>query len=502
METAKQFFAHTLPGRPPSDWEPLRDHLEAVAARAAEFGEQIGAREWAELAGLWHDLGKYSLALQEYLRTAVAPDPHIADLEDETSEAAGSRPSRSGARVDHSSAGAQHAAGADPVFGQLLAYVIAGHHSGLLDWLGDGACLSNRLGKAIEPWTDAPADLLDRPLPDPPQPLRLALGQGGKKRAFAVAFFTRMLFSCLIDADFLETERFMSSERAASRPAWPEDILARMEQALDAHVAGFTPDPTPVNHQRTRVREACLTAAELEPGLFSLTVPTGGGKTLSSVAFALRHARLKSLDRVIYVAPFTTIIEQNADSFRQALATLSEAGLPDPVVEHHSNLETGKETVLSRLASENWAAPLVVTTSVQFYESLFANRTSRCRKLHNLARSVIVLDEAQALPVDLLAPCLRALDELTRAYGASVVLCTATQPAVQQRDGFPIGLSGVREIIDDPPRLYEALRRVELRDIGLQDDEALAQRLRRAEQVLCVVNTRGHARALFEKLGA
>jgi CRISPR-associated endonuclease/helicase Cas3 len=322
----------------------------------------------------------------------------------------------------------------------------------------------------------------------------------GARDAFAVAFFTRMLFSCLVDADFLDTEAFMDPEKRSTRPNWPPGILEQMGLALDHTVEGMSFDPTPVNRQRALVRQACLDAAVLDPGLFSLTVPTGGGKTLSSLAFALRHAAHHKLQRVIYVVPFTTIIEQNADVFRRAMESLVAQGLPDPVVEHHSNLDAGKETVSSRLATENWDAPLVVTTSVQFYESMFANRTSRCRKLHNLANAVVILDEAQALPVEFLKPCLKALQELTR-YGTTVVLCTATQPAVHRRDGFAIGLEGVREIIPDPQQLYSNLKRVQVQDIGKQSDLNLAQALLAREKVLCIVNTRGHARKLFEALG-
>ena len=493
MDPQEAFFAHTLDGRPQGEWEGLRTHLQAVAHRAASFGERFGAGEWARIAGLWHDLGKYSEAFQKYLKDTNSPDPHQAELEGERGQSA--------TRVDHSTAGAQHAVAANPLFGQILAYAIAGHHSGLLDWRRDGACLNHRLEKAIEPWNAAPLDLKEVPITEPPASLRLAFRHSGKERGFAAALFTRMLFSCLVDADFLETERFVNPDRCCQRPRWPADVLHRMAAALDEHVAGFKLEQSTVNRQRAEVRQACLDAAGHKPGLFSLTVPTGGGKTLSSLAFALRHAQRWDLERVIYVAPFTTIIEQNADAFRTALRSLNSQGLPDPIVEHHSNLDVGKETYTSRLATENWDAPLIVTTSVQFYESLFANRTSRCRKLHHLARSVIVLDEAQCLPVDLLKPCLRTLEELSRAYGTSIVLCTATQPAIHKREDFSIGLEGVTEIVPDPQHLYSSLRRVEVRYLDRLRDDPLAEHLAAEEQVLCIVNTRGHARTLFDKLG-
>jgi len=244
-----------------------------------------------------------------------------------------------------------------------------------------------------------------------------------------------------------------------------------------------------------------LAAAERPPGLFSLTVPTGGGKTLSSLAFALRHARLHGLERIIYVIPFTSIIEQTADRFRSIMRSLRDE-YPDTVIEHHSNLDVGKETPESRLAAENWHAPLVVTTSVQFYESMYAAKTSKCRKLHNLANAVIILDEVQTLPVDYLRPCWRAVRALATNYGATVVLCTATQPAVQRRGDFPIGLERVREIVPDPAGLYSRLKRVEVEDLGSMPDRCVSRRIRQSKQVLCVVNTRSHARRIFEAVGS
>ena len=467
---------------PETEWQDLLEHLEGVSRRAADSGECFDAGGWAGLAGLWHDLGKYSDAFQQYLRSASLPDSHIADT---------------AARIDHSTAGAQHAVASIDVLGHLLAYPIAGHHSGLLDGRGAGACLEARLAKDIEPWTQAPAALIAT------QGLRLpdfVAGALERREAHSIAFFVRMLFSCLVDADFLDTEEFMSPARTAERPTWPPDILSRMERSLDAHMAGIACEPIPVNIERGQVRESCLAAAEGRPGLFSLTVPTGGGKTLSSLAFALRHARLHGLRRVIYVIPFTSIIEQNAAVFREVFRSLDHETL-DPVIEHHSNLDAGEETVASRLATENWDAPLVVTTSVQFYESLFGARSSRCRKLHNLSKAVIILDEAQTLPVDYLEPCLRVLRELTTNYGSTVVLCTATQPAVQRRDDFPIGLADVQEIIPDHRQLYASLKRVTVEDLGQVKDAPLSERIVENEQVLCIVNTRNHARTLFQAIG-
>jgi CRISPR-associated endonuclease/helicase Cas3 len=478
-----KFYAHTLEGKPQEHWQKLDDHLAGVARKAHSFSQLFYAGEWGRLAGELHDVGKFSSEFQGYLISSQSPDSHVSEYR---------------GKVDHTSAGAQYVVEKLGILGHLLAYVISGHHAGLLDGRSDGACLNDRLNKKVLEWLHAETTLPSSPELQIPEHLKWAIDH---RDAFAVAFFVRMIFSCLTDADFLDTELAVNQEQAQQRPQFPDDILTQMNRCLVEHVAGFVAEDTVVNRKRTEVREACLRAADIEPGLFSLTVPTGGGKTLSSLAFALRHAVRHSLRRIIYVIPFTSIIEQNAKVFRDAFSNLAAEGLPEVVLEHHSNLDAGLETTASRLATENWEVPLVVTTSVQFYESLFANRTSRCRKLHNMAKSVVILDEVQTLPVDKLYPCLRALDELAKGYGASVVLCTATQPAVHHRDEFPIGLSGVREIIPDPPELYTALLRTEVSDLGRLTDAELSGRLSSHPQVLCIVNTRRHARQVYNLLG-
>ena len=361
---ARRCYAHTLPGRVEEEWQDLREHLEGVSKRAGTSGASFHAGDWARVAGLWHDLGKYSDAFQSYLRTASSPDPHIADAPHATG------------RTDHSTAGAQHAVTHIDILGHLLAYSIAGHHSGLLDGRGSGSCLEARLAKTVAPWNHAPKAIVGAPALTLPAFVAKALG---RHDAFSVAFFVRMVFSCLVDADFLDTERFMNPAQAAARPSWPADVLTHMEASLDAHMTKVTSGATPVNVERAKVREDCLAAAVKCPGLFSLTVPTGGGKTLSSLAFALRHAQRHSLRRVVYVVPFTTITEQTAEQFRHVMRPLGDS---DPVIEHHSNLDAGSETTASRLATENWDAPLVVTTSVQFYDSPYGAkkrpRLGRC----------------------------------------------------------------------------------------------------------------------------
>lgn len=501
------FYAHTKERpdgslAPEAEWEPLysgpcsnpcpvcesllpgHGHLNKVAHWTAKFAEEmVGAtdtsiREWGYIVGLWHDVGKYSIDFQDRLRGLLQ-------------------------RVDHSTAGAQYIAERfnHPPVGQLLAYLIAGHHAGLADWNRNGSDrdLCARLQcNGVPDWRfHAPSELL--------RGVELGLPPCRKDQA---ALFARLLFSCLVDADFLATEAFMNPERACRRVSWPTTVLGRMEAALKARFREFGQATTRVNSHRSSIRKACLEAAERSPGIFTLTVPTGGGKTLSSLAFGIRHALKHGLRRVIYVIPYTSIIEQTAREFRSTFADLSTEIGHDVVLEHHSNFEADEqndERSVWQLTAENWDAPLIVTTNVQFFESLYANKTSRCRKLHNIGRSVIILDEAQNLPVDYLHPCLDILKQLTEVAGCSVVLCTATQPAIGKREGdFPIGLdlSPEREIVPNPRQLYEDLRRVTLhRESDPVSDSVLADRLREERRVLCIVNTRRHAARLFGELG-
>lgn len=508
-------YAHTHPAHPdPKDakkyWEPLftpfgegaaecqretcekcrnlelyHGHLNKVAFWTAKFASEMfapdsteakSAWDWGSLAGLWHDLGKFSDDFQALLSSST-PDSHKGETQ---------------GRVDHSTAGAQHTAKSIPFVGVLIAYMIAGHHAGLADGISDSeACLEQRLRKRIPAISGTPPSLLTDSIALPPIPFA---GDAGR----SYAFFARLLFSALVDADFLATEAFMDADRSGGRPGLLPEIID-LEGALTTHLDELSSlaKRSPVNHYRANIRQNCLDAANLGPGLFSLTVPTGGGKTLSSLAFALKHARIHNLRRVIYVIPYTSIIEQNAAVFRRALAALG----PNVVLEHHSNFDTDTASNTSRLASENWDARVIVTTNVQFFESLHAHKTSRCRKLHRIARSVVILDEAQSLPIPFLKPCLRTIEELTNHYQTSVVLCTATQPAINRSEEFKIGLSEPREIIPDPRALYDALRRVTTTRLPKKTDDAtLIDNIKKHDQALCIVNTRRHARCLFDLL--
>ena len=486
-------YAHT-PGARSPDWELLADHLDDVARGAADNAAAFGYQRIADLAGRLHDIGKCSAAFQAYLQagTTVARGP------------------------DHSTAGAVEACTHYPgPLGRMLAFVIAGHHTGL----ADGPDLDHRLGKTLEPYGDWVALL--GPLPDA-QALGGRRGKLSSHAGFSTAFLIRMLFSCLVDADFIATERFYGERERAGFTALPE-LRARLQKTMADTRAKA--DPTPVNGLRADILDHALAKAALPRGLFTMTVPTGGGKTLASLSFALEHAAYhKTLRRVVFVIPYSSITEQTAAIYRTALAADGCERNDEDILEHHATFDweraasdadgrgsdaddgggRGSDPVdRLRRAAENWAAPVVVTTAVQFFESLFARRASRCRKLHNLANSVIVLDEAQTLPLHLLRPCVAALDELQRNYGASVVLCTATQPALRRQDGFEHGLDipAERELAPDPQGLFTKLKRVAVERLPeAVDDAVIAARFAAQPQMLCIVNTRLHAQELFARI--
>ena len=379
--------------------QSILEHDSNVAALCAAFAASFGAEGVGREVGLAHDIGKYSARFQ---RRILGED----------------------IQVDHSTAGAldlaKHAR-------CLLAYCVAGHHGGLPDgggkWDAPSApTLYGRLKRPVEPYGDFAKEIqLESARFRPPK----YLGQ----RGFTVSFWIRMLFSCLVDADYLDTEAFMlGSPPPRGSDITMDELLARLEN----HVASWWDAKTELNRIRCDILRACLDAGKTQaPGLFTLTVPTGGGKTTSSLAFALRHAAAHGKKRIVYVIPYTSIIEQTADTFRKALGE-------DVILEHHANVDFGDDESgrpdpakeRKKLASENWDMPVVVTTAVQFFESLFASKPSRCRKLHNLVDSVIIFDEAQTIPLPYLLPCVRVIAELTVNYGATCVLCTATQPAL------------------------------------------------------------------------
>jgi CRISPR-associated endonuclease/helicase Cas3 len=473
------FYAHSLPGRPFGEWERLEDHLRRVADQAGEFAAAFDARDWGRLAGLWHDLGKLLPEFQERLRGSPV-------------------------RVDHAGPGAVAALTlGNAAIG--LALAIAGHHAGLaniqargettitplLDRLADNAAAWQRLQAAV------PLTIFPQSLPATP-PVLSARNDAEKRR---LELWIRFLFSALVDADYLQTERFYDPAIAEHRRRY--DSVGVLCDRLNAHLAKFRTD-TPVNRLRAEVLVDCRRAAALPPGLFSLTVPTGGGKTLSGIAFALDHALRHGQRRVVVAIPYTSIIEQTAAVYRGIFVEAN-------VLEHHSNIDVQSRREQNeelesrrRLAAQNWDAPIVVTTNVQLIESLLSNQPSRCRKLHNLARSVIVLDEAQCLPIDMTAALVDLLNEIATSYGASVVLSTATQPALKDRESFP-GLIDVREIVADPPALAARLRRVRVHWPDLSQPrpasyERIAAAVAGHPRVLAIVHLRRDARNLAKLL--
>jgi CRISPR-associated endonuclease/helicase Cas3 len=485
-----------------------------VAAAAGASAQPFQSQQWAYLAGLWHDLGKYRPGFQQYIRQVNGHEAHIE----------GKLPT--GSDKSHSAAGALHAlrtleAQFGPngaVLARVLAYVIAGHHAGLGDWcagldrrlMGSGAPDSEReYAEALATGITQDPDLFT--LPDGFSLAHALAAIPGPKSAqpLTVSLWIRMLFSSLVDADFLDTERFLNEGKAGMRAGYLP--LASYDDLLTVHLAGMASQAEQTGRSndavmlaRTRVLAQCVEKALLPPGVFTLTVPTGGGKTLSSLAFALKHAQAHGKRRVIYAIPYTSIIEQTVDVFARIFGT-------EQVVEHHSQVDTDDrdETQRSRLSCENWDAPLIVTTNVQLFESLFAARTSRCRKLHNIANSVIVLDEAQLLPPDFLQPILDALNVLVEHFGVTLLLCTATQPTLVDTPRFDArqnlrGLPLPRRIVDDEAPLFAALQRVEIEwpaDLHTPlSTEALVSRLEKHDCVLVIVNTRNDAAEVLKAL--
>lgn len=477
------YYAHSLKDTDESKWQLLSEHLVAVAKLAERFAREARPddddfAQAARLAGLLHDLGKYRDEFQAMLR---------------------GKPKSEATR--HKLAGAAYAGKQR----SDLAFAIAGHHGGLPDRaaLRDGIKGPNGHEVVKRYWNAATQDC---------PPIGAPLGAVPKfdnAHSFDVA--VRLLFSCLVDADWQDTSDFY--RRAAGRqleaapaPLDPAKALSkvlsyireRAEECRDARVAAI----------RDEVLQAALRAAEQPLGVFTMSVPTGGGKTLSALAFALAHAAHHGLRRVIYVAPYLSILEQNAREIGRAL-DVDE--MSDVLFEHHSLADpvdkaenTQAEASDAAQRAEAWNSPVIVTTNVQFFESLFANQPGRCRKLHNMARSVIVLDECQTLPPRLVAPTCSMLSEFAAQADATIVLCTATQPAWNRRDGFEEGFGNVREIAPPEMRLFDKLLRVTVawpNDADAAWDwPQVAKRMLDEPQVLCIVNTKGAAREVHAEL--
>jgi CRISPR-associated endonuclease/helicase Cas3 len=483
------FFAHSIGDQDQDAWQPLAVHLEAVSQLTALRAEKFGAARLGAVVGLLHDLGKYAPEFQDYI-AGQGPSP------------------------DHATAGAREiqklaaATGPDRFAVLIGAYCIAGHHAGLSNWRGERA-LSERLVKKL-PELDPAWERELAPEARALFPKGFRWHEDKRRAAFQLAMLGRMVFACLVDADYRDTEKFYAEAEGNSVDRdWPvlATIIDRLIARFDSHMADMAASAagSPLGRLRAEILAHARHKAALPRGVFTLDVPTGGGKTLASLGFALDHAKAHRMERIVYGIPFTSIIDQTAAIFRELLGE-------EHVLEHHSAIDDehqgrkppeqeGERDVRDkmRLAMEDWAAPVVVTTNVQLFESLFASRPSRCRKLHNLANAVIILDEAQTIPLPVLRPCVGALDELVRNYGCSVVLCTATQPALvapRFKGGFQ--LSTDRELAPDPTTLARKLKRVTLaiRRGALADAEVLNE-IATIKQALIIVNSRKHALDLY-----
>lgn len=486
------YYAHT--GSDVDDvstWQTLSEHANEVARRAEAFAAQFDMGLWGRTLGLLHDAGKASDGFKKRLE--------------------------GGPSVDHATAGAKIAIERYQTAGRFMAYGLCGHHGAMPNGIVRTRSaagvrsrslrtpLEERLDGQIESY-DAFFDLIDAGeiiLPDPKElgaPMRPhRTFDSMANKVFSTFVLEHFLYSSLVDADYLDTERFMTPEASAARDT---RTLASMEEllaALEAHMSALmdSAEDTPVNRARRAVYEDCLASVPEDSGLFSMTVPTGGGKTLASVAFGLCHAVEHRMGRVIVAIPFTSIVEQTA-------ATLKNVFGAENVLEHHSNYDFhdlgDEEKTQQRLAIQNWDAPIVVTTNVQLLESLFSNKPGKSRKVHNIANSVIILDEAQTLPDSLLESSLAMLEELVLGYGSSVVLCTATQPSL---DGlWPFGAKP-REIVVHRETFDEAFgNRVRYEMLATLDKSDLVERLVACHEVLCIVGTRGLARAIYDDVVA
>jgi CRISPR-associated endonuclease/helicase Cas3 len=478
------FFAHSK-GENNADWQKLGDHLINTSNIVKYLTDSKFFGELAEIAAFLHDVGKYSEAFQNRLN--------------------GSKK-----HVDHSSAGAQlvkELAGVNrnkQFIADLIAYCIAGHHSGLPDYGSKYDHPSNptllaRLKREIEDYSNFfdEFDLNKINIPD-----QINLSPTRADGQFSISFLVRMIYSSLVDADFLETESFFRND--VKRGCFPS--INGLFEKTALFLEQFQNPTSAINIKRTELLNDCLSQAHLPKGLFSLIIPTGGGKTFTSLAFALKHAKQHNLCRVVYCIPFTSIIEQTAESFRKILGA-------DVVLEHHSNFDWHiyldtlnldgqdklKNTAVQKLkhASENWDIPIIITTNVQFFESLFSNKSSRCRKLHSLVNSAIIFDEAQMIPLDYLEPCMMGLAELITNYGSSIIFCTATQPPLEKF--FQKNIQQ-KALISNPEDNYRFFKRVSVKNIGTKTDEEISELMNSKAQVLCIVNTRKHANGLFSMI--
>ena len=448
------------------------DHQRGVAERAETFAADFGMAEWGLLLGLLHDKGKEQSAFQQHIIKESGLNPNVKVEGD----------------YRHAYVGALIAKKVFPQQHLLMDNALMGHHRGLYD---DGEMKDVMKSEIPD---DVSVESIDAHLDIP----RLGKPQD-------IHHLQRMLYSCLVDADYLDTEAFMQPEQSKQRGRY--DSLAVLEEKLDEYLSKLKKDApdTEVNRIRNEVQQCCIMESNNKPGFFSLTVPTGGGKTLASVLWSIKHAVRNNLNRIIIAIPYTSIITQTASVLRNIFGE-------ENVLEHHSNVDGSKLndkelTDRLKLATENWDYPIIVTTNVQFFESLFSNKPSDCRKLHNIAKSVLIFDEVQTLPIDFLQPIVDTFDTLKRVFGASILFTTASQPVlsgeIMGTNPFVSfeGLSEIREIIPQEANLHNRLRRVEIRfDEERKNYDEIAEQIAKYQQVLCIVNTRNDAKEIFTRL--
>ncbi|MDE6408667.1 MAG: CRISPR-associated helicase Cas3' [Muribaculaceae bacterium] len=445
------------------------EHCNGVAEFAAEFASEFGMETWGRMIGILHDRGKEGEGFQAHIKRMSGYDP-------DASSNLPSHHSLVGAKVAHFI----------PSVDQLywLSNCIAGHHRGLYN--------NDELERALEKET---LEEISGSLPD----IKLHLPEF-KLQPEDSSHLTRMLFSCLVDADWLDTERFMSPAHYEKRGQFAS--IPQLKLHLDSYLNGLhTAVQSDLNKIRTQIQNRCMEEAAQAPGFYSLTVPTGGGKTIASIVWALNHAVKYNKKRIIIAIPFTSIIVQTAEVLKRIFGE-------DNVIEHHSALNEKVTDERSRLACENWDAPIVVTTNVQFFESLFANSPTACRKLHSICNSVVILDEVQTLPLTFLQPIVEGMQTYSRLFKTSFLFTTATQPLLS---GIHNGSSGsvfrgiadggVREIMPLGFDLHNRLRRVDIEFLKPTFSyEGLGEKISSFRKMLCVVNTRKHAIELFNSL--
>lgn len=449
----------------------IKEHSQNTANQAKYFGDSFNNGYHAYICGMLHDIGKYSAEFQH----KIINNSNIS--------------------VDHSTAGAIEINKNINLVGKLLAYCIAGHHGGLPDGgnksdTASEVTLNGRLkrGKQLPNYLYFEKEINCDAFLSAKLPNITPLNKGG----FSIAFYIRMLYSCLVDSDFLDTEAFMSNNKIDRNANYDYQSF---NEKLNNYTKNFNKEGE-INKKRAEILDECIAKSKHGKGLYTLTVPTGGGKTVSSLAFAINHVLEHGLDRIIYVIPYTSIIEQTAKIFKDILGH-------ENVLEHHSNFdfEDHEDLILHKLklSSENWDIPIVVTTNVQFFESLFANKSSKCRKLHNIANSVIIFDEAQMIPTEFLTPCLMAIAELVMSYKATCVLCSATQPSLKDR--FPKEIR-INEICENTELLYKFFRRTKIVNRGKMGLAQIAEELNNCNQALCIVNSKKHAIEIYSKLSS